>query len=108
MPKAINERLLLVLLGAIQFTNIVDFMIMMPMGDILQKELHISPAKYGLLVSSYGIAAFITAFAGVFYLDRLDRKKALLAAYLGFMLGTVSSALVPTTDNLDLNYYYCN
>lgn len=105
MPKAINERLLLILLGAIQFTNIVDFMIMMPMGDILQKELHISPAKYGLLVSSYGIAAFLTAFAGVFYLDRLDRKKALLAAYLGFMLGTVSSALVPTTDSLELNYY---
>jgi MFS transporter, DHA1 family, inner membrane transport protein len=100
-----NERVLLMVLAAIQFTNIVDFMIMMPMGDILQKALIISPAKYGILVSSYGLAAFVTAFLGVFYLDRLDRKKALLTAYAGFMVGTLSSALIPTTSNLELNYY---
>lgn len=100
-----NERLLLVLLGAIQFTNIVDFMIMMPMGDILKKALQIGPGKYSLLVSSYGLAAGLTSFLGVFYLDYLDRKKALLVAYLGFMLGTLSSALIPTTSNPELNYY---
>ena len=77
---------------------------MMPMGDILQKNLAISPAKYGWLVSSYGLAAGATSFLGVFYLDRLDRKKALLTAYLGFMLGTLSSAIIPTTDNIELNY----
>ena len=99
-----NERVLLVVLAAIQFTNIVDFMIMMPMGDILKKELSIGPQYYGLLVSSYGIAAFVTAFAGVFYLDNLDRRKALLIAYLGFMIGTLSSAVLPNTDSDSLNY----
>jgi len=99
-----NERALLLTLAAIQFTNIVDFMIMMPMGDILQKKLEINPAQYGILVSSYGIAAFVTAFLGVFYLDRLDRKKALLVAYCGFIIGTLSSAILPNTDNQSLNY----
>ena len=91
-------------LAAIQFTNIVDFMIMMPMGDILKKELSIGPQQYGLLVSSYGIAAFVTAFAGVFYLDNLDRRKALLTAYFGFMIGTLSSAILPNTSDEGLNY----
>jgi predicted MFS family arabinose efflux permease len=100
-----NEKWLLATLGAIQFTNIVDFMIMMPMGDILKKSLDIGPGKYGLLVSSYGLAAGVTSFLGVFYLDYLDRKKALLTAYLGFMLGTLSSAIIPTTDSAELNYY---
>lgn len=105
MKTPINERLLLIILASIQFTNIVDFMIMMPMGDILQKSLQISPSQYGWLVSSYGLAAGFTSLMGVFYLDNLDRKKALLTAYLGFMLGTVSSAIVPTTSNPELNYY---
>ena len=100
-----NERILLVLLAAIQFTNIVDFMIMMPMGDILKKDLAIGPAKYGALVSSYGLAAGLTSLLGVFYLDYLDRKKALLYAYFGFIIGTFSSAVIPTTENVELNYY---
>jgi len=99
-----SERTLLLVLAAIQFTNIVDFMIMMPMGDILKKELSIGPQQYGFLVSSYGIAAFVTAFAGVFYLDNLDRRKALLTAYFGFMIGTLSSAILPNTADEGLNY----
>jgi predicted MFS family arabinose efflux permease len=104
MKTAINERLLLFILAAIQFTNIVDFMIMMPMGDILQKQLQITPSQYGWLVSSYGLAAGVTAFAGVFYLDNIDRKRALIFAYLGFMIGTMSSAIVPNTSDPQLNY----
>jgi MFS transporter, DHA1 family, inner membrane transport protein len=102
-PK--KEKILLLLLAAIQFTNIVDFMIMMPMGKILQDTLHITPAQYGILVSSYGLSAGITSLAGVFYLDRLDRKKALLTAYVGFIIGTMSSAWLPNTNNPELNYY---
>ncbi|MFM7309632.1 MAG: MFS transporter, partial [Flavobacteriales bacterium] len=91
-------------LAAIQFTNIVDFMILMPMGDILKKQLEIGPSEYGFLVSSYGIAAFVTSFLGVFYLDRVGRKKALMTAYFGFILGTASSAILPNTSNVELNY----
>jgi predicted MFS family arabinose efflux permease len=100
-----NERRILLILAAIQFTNIVDFMIMMPMGDILKKELLIGPGAYGVLVSSYGLAAGFSSFLGVFYLDNLDRRKALLWAYAGFMIGTLSSAIVPTTSDVHLNYY---
>lgn len=100
-----KETLLLFILAAIQFTNIVDFVIMMPMGDVLKKALKITPSAYGWLVSAYGLSAGLTAFLGVFYLDNLDRKKALLFAYFGFILGTISSAVVPTTDNLELNYW---
>jgi predicted MFS family arabinose efflux permease len=100
-----QERNILLILAAIQFTNIVDFMIMMPMGDILKKELIIGPGAYGFLVSSYGLAAGFSSFLGVFYLDNLDRKKALMVAYMGFMIGTLSSAVVPNTTDPDLNYY---
>jgi predicted MFS family arabinose efflux permease len=100
-----NERRILLILAAIQFTNIVDFMIMMPMGDILKKELLIGPGAYGILVSSYGLAAGFSSFIGVFYLDNLDRRRALLWAYTGFMIGTLSSAIIPTTSDVHLNYY---
>lgn len=100
-----SERQILFILAAIQFTNIVDFMIMMPMGDILQVSLGIGPQKFGWLVSSYGLAAGLTSFLGVFYLDRLDRKKALLFAYLGFAIATASSAIVPNSGSAELNYY---
>lgn len=101
----INERLLLITLAAIQFTNIVDFMIMMPLADILQQVLQITPGQFGILVASYPLAAGITAFAGVFYLDNLGRKKAMLWAYAGFIVGTLSTAIVPTTEDPHLNYY---
>jgi predicted MFS family arabinose efflux permease len=100
-----SEKRILLLLAAVQFTNIVDFMIMMPMGDILKKQLMIGPGAYGVLVSSYGLAAGLSAFLGVFYLDNLDRKKALLWAYFGFMVGTLSSAIIPNTADIELNYY---
>ena len=100
-----SEKRILLLLASVQFTNIVDFMIMMPMGDILKKQLMIGPGAYGILVSSYGLAAGLSAFLGVFYLDNLDRKKALLWAYFGFMVGTLSSAIIPNTQDIELNYY---
>ncbi|MFM1931673.1 MAG: hypothetical protein RL226_976 [Bacteroidota bacterium] len=100
-----NERLLLLVLAAVQFTNIVDFMIMMPMGDILQRALQISPFQFSLLISAYPVAAFAVSLFGVFFLDKFDRKKALLFAYVGFVLGTLSSAVVPNTDHHEMNYY---
>jgi MFS transporter, DHA1 family, inner membrane transport protein len=105
MLSSKKEKTLLALLAAIQFTNIVDFMIMMPMGKILQDTLQIGPSKYGFLVSSYGLSAGMTSLAGVFYLDKLDRKKALLTAYAGFIIGTLSSAILPNTSDPEVNYY---
>lgn len=99
-----EETLLLLILAAVQFTNIVDFMIMMPMGDILQRALEITPFKFSALVSAYPVAAFVSSLFGVFFLDKFDRRKALLFAYSGFILGTLSSAVVPNTSSAELNY----
>ena len=87
---------MLFVLGAIQFTHILDFMIMMPLGAQLMQAFAISPAKFSQLVASYGIAAAISGFAGGFILDRFDRKRALLVLYTGFGLATLACAFAPT------------
>lgn len=79
-------------------------MIMMPMGDLLQRELEITPFQFSALVSAYPMAAFLSSLFGVFFLDKFDRKKALLVAYSGFIIGTFSSAVVPVTGDPSLNY----
>lgn len=91
-----NEKLLLALLAAVQFTNILDFVIMMPLGPQLMPALHIGTQQFGLVISAYTFSAGVTGFVGAFFLDRFNRKTALLALYLGFGLGTVACALAPT------------
>ncbi len=95
LPKS-QERTMLFVLGAIQFTHILDFMIMMPLGAQLMQAFAISPAKFSQVVASYGIAAAISGFAGGFILDRFDRKRALLVLYTGFGLATLACAFAPT------------
>jgi predicted MFS family arabinose efflux permease len=91
-----NEKLLLALLATVQFTNILDFVIMMPLGPQLMPALNIVPRQFGLVISSYTFSAGATGLAAAFFLDRFNRKTALLALYLGFGLGTVACALAPT------------
>jgi DHA1 family inner membrane transport protein len=91
-----RERVILLTLMAIQFTHVLDFMIMMPLGSHLMRVFQIDPAQFSHLVAVYGIAAAITGFAGGFVLDRFDRKHALIALYAGFGLATLSCALAPT------------
>src|SRR5438270_464925 len=83
-----RELATLLMLGAVQFTHIVDFMIMMPLGDELMRRFGISPAQFTHLVASYGFAAGLSGLAGGFVLDRYDRKRALLLLYTGFGLST--------------------
>jgi predicted MFS family arabinose efflux permease len=80
-------------LVGIQFTHVLDFVMVMPLGPQLMKALTISPREFGLLISSYNIAAALASLAGAFILDRFDRKSSLLAIYIGFTLGTVACAL---------------
>ena len=90
-----SERLLLFTLAAVQFTHIMDFMIMMPLGSSLMRIFDITPALFSHLVAAYGLAAAVTGFAGGFFLDRFDRKHALLLLYAGFGLSTLACALAP-------------
>ncbi len=93
---ATTERGVLFTLAAVQFTHIMDFMIMMPLGAGLMRVFQISPTQFSHLVAAYGLAAAVTGFAGGFFIDRLDRKRALLWLYAGFGLATLACALAPT------------
>ncbi len=91
-----KERLLLFVLAAVNFTHIMDFMIMMPLGPQLMKLFQITPQQFGFAVSAYSITAGISGFISAFFVDRFDRKKLLLFAYIGFVIGTFSCAFAPT------------
>lgn len=90
-----KERLLLLALAAVNFTHIMDFMIMMPLGPQLMELLKITPQQFSLAVSAYGITAGASSFAAAFFVDRFDRKRVLLFAYTGFLLGTFACAVAP-------------
>ncbi len=87
-----KERIILYLLAAAQFTHIVDFMIVMPLGPQLMRLFEINPQQFGMIVSSYTISAGIVGFFGAFLIDKFDRKKALLVVYIGLTLGTLACA----------------
>jgi predicted MFS family arabinose efflux permease len=95
-PVTHSERTILLTLAAVQFTHILDYMIMMPLGPGLMNEFSLSPAQFSQLVAAYGIAAALAGLLGVFFLDRIDRKRALAALYVGFSLATLGCALAPT------------
>ena len=92
-----KEKILLFLLAAVQFTNVLDFVITMLLGPQLMPALGIGPRQFGLVISAYTFSAGATGLAAAFFLDRFNCKTALLALYLGFGLGTVSCALAPGT-----------
>lgn len=90
-----KERLLLLVLACVNFTHIVDFMILMPLGTNLMRVFQINATEFAYVVSSYGIAAGVSGFSLAFFADKFDRKKVLFLAYVGFVLGTFACALAP-------------
>ncbi len=91
-----KERLLLVILACVNFTHIMDFMIMMPLGPQLMKLFDITPQQFGFAVSSYSLTAGVSGFISAFFVDKFDRKQTLLFAYIGFVVGTFACAFAPT------------
>lgn len=91
-----KERLLLVVLASINFTNIMDFMIMMPLGPQLMDIFAITPGEFGWLVSSYTFSAAASGLLASFVIDRFDRKRFLQVLYVGFLLGTLACGLAPS------------
>jgi len=84
------------MIAAIQFTTILDFLIIMPLGPQYMRVFAITPGQFGLIVSSYAISAGTAGIAAGFVIDLFDRKSALLLLYSGFALGTLCCALAPT------------
>tara|TARA_R110001606_G_scaffold329219_1_gene476401 strand:+ start:34925 stop:36166 length:1242 start_codon:yes stop_codon:yes gene_type:complete len=91
-----KEKIILFTLAGINFTHIMDFMIIMPLGDLLMKVFEITPQQFSLIVSSYTFTAGIFGFVAAFVIDRFDRRKALLFLNVGFVVGTIACALAPT------------
>lgn len=95
-----HERLVLLILAAVQFTTILDFMIVMPLGPQLMRTLEIGPTKFGLIVSSYTFAAGIAGLVASSIVDRFARLSAFLVLYAGFLLGTLFCAVAPNYQTL--------
>jgi predicted MFS family arabinose efflux permease len=91
-----KEKILLVLLASINFTHILDFMIMMPLGNYLMPFFKISTQQFTLLVAAYTLSAGVSGFIAAFFVDRYDRKKILLIGYAGFILGTIACGFAPS------------
>ncbi len=98
-PEA-RERSLLLILAGMQFTNILDFVIMMPLSATFIQVFHIEPAQFAILLSSYSTSAAIAGVLSAFFVDRLDRKTAVLIAYGGFTAGTLLCALSQQYEHL--------
>jgi len=91
-----KERIILLLLSALNFTHIMDFMIMMPLGNYLMPYFGISSQQFSFLVAAYTFSAGASGFLAAFFVDRFDRKRVLLFGYIGFLLGTICCALAPS------------
>ncbi len=86
---------LVALLALAQFTVILDFIIMSPLGAIIMPALNISAAQFGVAVSAYAFSAGISGVLAAGFADRFDRKRLLLFFYVGFTAGTALCALAP-------------
>jgi predicted MFS family arabinose efflux permease len=89
------EWLLLLALGAAQFTLVLDFVIVMPLGPQYMRQLNINPQQFGWVVSAYAFAAAVSGLLAAWFIDRFDRKSALLILYAGFVAGTFFCAIAP-------------
>jgi predicted MFS family arabinose efflux permease len=102
-PVALSRRrelALLATLAAIQFTHVVDFMIMMPLAPQLMRLWGIGPQAFGLLLSAYTFAAAASGLAAVLVVDRYDRRHALLFVYAGFAGATALCGIAPGYESL--------
>jgi len=90
------QVLVIILLALTQFTVILDFMVMSPLGDILMKSMSLTTSQFGFAVSGYAISAGISGLLTAGFADRFDRKKLLLFFYVGFITGTLFCGLATT------------
>jgi predicted MFS family arabinose efflux permease len=90
---AVSERAVVFLIGAVQFVNILDFVMVMPLGPDFAKGLGIASSHIGTIGGSYTLAGSVVGLAGGYFLDRFDRRKALAVAMLGLVLSTAAGGL---------------
>jgi predicted MFS family arabinose efflux permease len=87
------EVFVIAILAFLQFTVILDFMVMSPLGAIIRPQLNITPAQFGMAVSAYAFSAGISGLVAAGFADKFDRKKLLIFFYTGFLIGTALCAM---------------
>ena len=89
------QKFVVAVLAFLQFTIILDFMILSPLGALLMPAFKISPSQFGLVVSIYAFSAGLSGLFAAGFADRFDRKRMLLFFYSGFILGTFFCGMAP-------------
>jgi MFS transporter, DHA1 family, inner membrane transport protein len=95
-----SERVILLVLAAIQFTHIMDFMVMMPLAPQLMRELNLGAGQFSALVAAYSIAAGVVGLLSAPFIDRFDRRTLLLWVYAGFAIATLLCGLASNAHTL--------
>jgi len=87
---------IIALLAILQFTVVLDFMVLSPLGAQLMRVLHLTTSQFGMAVSGYAFSAGLSGFLTAGFADRFDRKKLLLFFYTGFIIGTLLCGIAPS------------
>jgi predicted MFS family arabinose efflux permease len=95
-----SEAKIIFLIGAVQCINILDFMMVMPLGPDFTDALGIPASEIGKIGGSYTAAAAISGIIGARFLDRFDRRKALAVAMFGLALGTAAGGFATGLNTL--------
>ncbi len=96
IPFTSYQKFVIFILAITQFSVILDFMVMSPLGDMLMKSLTLKPSQFGLAVSAYAFSAGASGLLTAGFADRFDRKKLLLFFYIGFIIGTIFCSMATT------------
>jgi len=90
------QKFVVAILAFLQFTIVLDFMMLAPLGALVMPALKITPSQFGLVVSTYAFSAGVSGVLTAGFADRYDRKKLLLFFYGGFLLGTLLCGVAST------------
>lgn len=91
-----QEKNLLQSLSGIQFSHILDVMIIMPLAPMLMRTFHLSAVQFGLLVSAYTFMAATSSIIAAMVIDRFDRRRVVLSFFAAFIIATMLCAVAPT------------
>ena len=100
VPFSRYEKFVIFILAITQFTVILDFMVMAPLGDLLLKSLAMDTQDFGIAVSAYAFSAGASGLLTAGFADKFDRKKLLLFFYIGFIIGTLFCGLAYSYETL--------
>ena len=91
----VQERLILLVLATVQFTSIVDFMVIMPLEPQLKRTIGLTPDRFALVVAAYTLAAGLAGLVSTLFLDRFARRPTYLVLFGGFLIGTLACGVAP-------------